>query len=142
MAKVNEYRKSRGIEPLSDPTTAKYYHADVAGAGEYLSARGLAVAQKICVNGLYEYEYETVAGWYGETCTSSADAEFIAEKFFNDWLTWTKTSGMLQEDVGDMGLQIGTVTVVEYYNEYGYYQYSAVLKTEAVTVTEWEEFPY
>lgn len=141
MEKVNAYRAQNGIRKFENPYT---YHHDPAktpadqlptfgaGMGNYLTQKGLRVAKKCCMEGTANHEGGQIGtGIYGGY-SSPANASEIAQRLFNNWYNSpAHNANMLTNSEPYDGVDVGVMTVVEWYNGTSY-QYCAIMSHSSV----------
>lgn len=141
MAKVNAYRQQNGIRKFENPYT---YHHDPAktptdqlptfgaGMGNYLTQKGLRVAKKSCMEGTANHEGGQIGtGIYGGY-SSPANASEIAQRLFDNWYNSpAHNANMLWDHEPDGWVDVGVMTVVEWYNGTSY-QYCAIMSHSSV----------
>lgn len=141
MAKVNAYRQQNGIRKFENPYT---YHHDLAktptdqlptfgaGMGNYLTQKGLRVAKKSCMEGTANHEGGQIGtGIYGGY-SSPANASEIAQRLFDNWYNSpAHNANMLWDHEPDGWVDVGVMTVVEWYNGTSY-QYCAIMSHSSV----------
>ena len=126
MAKVNEYRQSKGVRKIESPYV--YYDVTNPGLGNRLSAQGIRVAKKSCMEGTANHEGGQIGtGIYGGY-SSPANASEIAQRLFDNWYNSPAHNANMLMDGGseDDWVNAGIMTVVEWYNGNGY-QYCAIM---------------
>lgn len=134
MAKVNNYRASKGIRKIENPYI--YYNVANPGLGDRLNERGRRVAKRCCM----EYSANHEGGQIGTGIYGSGgklSAEDAAQTLFNSWYNSpSHNANMLDVGAGpSIEIHVGVMTVVEWYDGRGY-QYCAIMTVSDVGLPE------
>lgn len=133
MAKVQAYRKSKGVRQLEDPRI--YYEVGgVDYVGPNLAANmqshGLRVAKKCCLERSANHEGNQIAsGWYGRQARPSASE--VAAVLYQNWYDSPGHNANMLDTGFEGELVDGLMTVVEYYDGKEWY-YCAVLTVQMI----------
>lgn len=127
MAKVNNYRASKGIRKIENPYV--YYDTKNPGTGERCTANGLRVAKKSCMDYTANHEGGQIGtGIFGSSIQAPLGAEAAASQLFSNWYNSPSHNANMLYDGGgeEYWVTVGVMTVVEWYNGSGY-QYCAIM---------------
>ena len=133
MEKVNAYRAQNGIRKFESPYV--YYDVNNPGLGDRMKSNGVRVAKKCCMEGTSNHEGGQIGtGIYGGY-SSPANASEIAQRLFNNWYNSpAHNANMLWNHEPDGWIDVGLMTVVEWYNGNSY-QYCAIMSDSSVEKT-------
>ena len=132
MAKINAYRSSQGLRKWESPFV--YYDVNNPGLGERLTAKGLRVAKKCCMEhsanhegsqigtGVYFYPWQVTDIWLDE----------MAGKLFNNWYNSpAHNKNMLDSHAEDGIVDVAVIHVTEYFDG-EYWHYCAIMTVSGV----------
>ncbi len=132
MTKVNAYRTSKGLRKWENPFV--YYDVNNPGLGERLTAKGIRVAKKCCLEhsanhegsqiatGVYYYPWQVTDAWLDE----------MAGKLFDNWYDSTAhNKNMLDNHADDGIVDVAVMSVVEYFDG-EYWHYCAIMTVSGV----------
>ena len=132
MAKVNAYRISQGLRKWENPFV--YYDVNNPGLGERLTAKGIRVAKKCCLEhsanhegsqiatGVYYYPWQVTDVWLDE----------MAGKLFDNWYdSAAHNKNMLDNHADDGIVDVAVMSVVEYFDG-EYWHYCAIMTVSGV----------
>lgn len=124
MAKVNNYRAQNGLRKWEDPRV--YYNVNQSPSTyDDMYYRGVTVAKRCCLAKNSKHDGGQIGtGIYGGG--GKLSAEDAAQTMFNAWKgSPAHNANMLTSDFG-AGVGVAIMTVVEWYDGYGY-QYCAIM---------------
>ena len=134
MTKVNAYRTSKGLRKWENPFV--YYDVNNPGLGERLTAKGIRVAKKCCLEhsanhegsqiatGVYYYPWQVTDAWLDE----------MAGKLFDNWYDSTAhNKNMLDNHADDGIVDVAVMSVVEYFDG-EYWHYCAIMTVSGVFI--------
>lgn len=132
MAKINAYRSSQGLRKWESPFV--YYDVNNPGLGERLTAKGLRVAKKCCMEhsanhegsqigtGVYFYPWQVTDIWLDE----------MAGELFNNWYNSpAHNKNMLDSHAEDGIVDVAVMHVTEYFDG-EYWHYCAIMTVSGV----------
>lgn len=132
MAKINAYRSSQGLRKWESPFV--YYDVNNPGLGERLTAKGLRVAKKCCMEhsanhegsqigtGVYFYPWQVTDIWLDE----------MAGELFNNWYNSpAHNKNMLDSHAEDGIVDVAVMHVMEYFDG-EYWHYCAIMTVSGV----------
>ena len=132
MAKINAYRSSQGLRKWESPFV--YYDVNNPGLGERLTAKGLRVAKKCCMEhsanhegsqigtGVYFYPWQVTDIWLDE----------MAGKLFNNWYNSpAHNKNMLDSHAEDGIVDVAVIHETEYFVG-EYWHYCAIMTVSGV----------
>ncbi len=132
MTKVNAYRTSKGLRKWENPFV--YYDVNNPGLGERLTAKGIRVAKKCCLEhsanhegsqiatGVYYYPWQVTDVWLDE----------MAGKFFSNWYdSAAHNKNMLDNHADDGIVDVAVMSVVEYFDGESWH-YCAIMTVSGV----------
>ena len=118
MAKVNAYRVSQGLRKWEDPFV--YHEKDDPELGDLLTAKGLRVAKKCCLEHSSKHEgYQIGTGiyFYPWQVTDIRKEEFVQDLFDNWYNSPAHNKNMLYDGGGeDDWIGVSVMHVVEYFD--------------------------
>jgi len=118
MAKVNAYRVSQGLRKWEDPFV--YHEKDDPELGDWLTAKGLRVAKKCCLEHSSKHEgYQIGTGiyFYPWQVTDIRKEEFVQDLFDNWYNSPAHNKNMLYDGGGeDDWIGVAVMYVVEYFD--------------------------
>ena len=136
MAKINAYRSSQGLRKWESPFV--YYDVNNPGLGERLTAKGLRVAKKCCMEhsanhegsqigtGVYFYPWQVTDIWL----------ESMAEDLYQNWYkSAPHNKNMLTDSSPYDGVDVAVMHVVEYFDG-DYWHYCAIMTVSSIP-KEW-----
>lgn len=134
MAKVNEYRVSKGKRKWEDPRT--YYDVNNPGLYDRLYQRGITAAKRCCIEhsanhdsgqiatGIYFFPWQVTDIWQEE----------VVQRMFDRWYNSSAhNKNMLDDGSGDGIVDVAVMTVVEYFDGEDWH-YCAVMTVSGVFV--------
>ena len=132
MAKVQAYRKSKGLRQWEDPYV--YYNVNNPGLGERMKADGLRVAKSSCLAKTSTHEGGQIGvGWYGPDERPSA--EKVAEVLYKGWYDSPGHNANMLGDHSSLNeVDVALMTVVEYYDG-TYWNYCAIMSDSMVVIS-------
>ena len=132
MAKINAYRSSQGLRKWESPFV--YYDVNNPGLGERLTAKGLRVAKKCCMEhsanhegsqigtGVYFYPWQVTDIWL----------ESMAEDLYQNWYkSAPHNKNMLDSHAEDGIVDVAVIHVTEYFDG-EYWHYCAIMTVSGV----------
>ena len=134
MAKVQAYRKSKGVRQLEDP----HMYYEVNGDSEYvgpnlaanMKTHGLRVAKKSCLESSADHEGNQIgSGWYGPQNRPSASE--VAAVLYQNWYDSPGHNANMLTPGYEGWVVTGVMTVVEYYDG-NKWNYCAIMTTQEI----------